>query len=142
MSATHSAADRSAYEHREVIAFHNDLTVPGLTRAERAESAAEWLQACRETPGIVSARVLWLLQGCYGHGSYLAAREVIANRKMNRAAWLGQAIAALEWKTTPAAARRAWHKLTPAEQTRLTDAINNEITYQVRIDAEEQKENA
>ena len=95
--------------------------------AERREAAREYECAMRERTATIAGRISWLLEGCYGKGAQLAARDVLARPRMNRAAWLSQTIAALEWSCPAREAREAWKRLTAAEQATLAAQIERVI---------------
>lgn len=107
---------------------------PPLT--ERQEARSEWLDALKNTPEIIAERVGWLLDGNYGYGSHIEAQNVATNKRMNRAAWMGITIAALEWQCPSNFARSAWNKLTPEEQKAVNDAIMAEIDSFIAQQAE------
>ena len=94
---------------------------------DRREAGKEWAQALKDTPEIVIERIEWLLEGNYGWGSYEVARETVTHKRMNRAAWLGVTIAALEWQCPNDRARAGWNKLDKAAQNAITDKINAAI---------------
>lgn len=117
------------YETREITLFHNELQkVDRLPLADRKANAAEFLDALRRSPDVVGERIAWVLNGSYGQGAYLQARDIVQNRpRMNREAWLVQVVGALEWSVPARAVAAAWKKLTPAEKKRLDDHIQRAI---------------
>jgi hypothetical protein len=120
------AADRE-YEARERAAFLRDLSrTKEQRKEERAEARAEWANALNDA-FIIPERVGWLLGGAYGYGSYRAAREAAANRRMNRAAWLAITIAALEWGCREEDARAEFKKLDRERQEYINSMILSEI---------------
>jgi hypothetical protein len=127
--------DAKEYEAREIAQFQKDLENIGkLPLDERKENAEEWREALRHIgkesdhyQGIVSERIEWLLNGSYGYGPMVKALEVAKNKRMNRAAWLSQTIAALEWHVTPELARKAWKSIHVINQR----AVNIGILYAV-----------
>lgn len=122
------------YDMNERIRFNKQLRdVESAPLAERQEARTAWAQALREDPKMIADRIGWLIDGSYGFGSYQAANDVIRNKRMNRTAWLGQTIAALEWQCPSNFAREAWNKLTKAEQDNLTALIMAEIESALEI---------
>ena len=116
------------YEANERRTFHADLrAIESQSLPERQAGRADYLEAMIERPEIVAERVGWLLNGSYGYGSYMAAREVAANTRMNRVAWLSQTIASLEWSCPARFAISAHAKLTPEQKTKLRALIQAEI---------------
>lgn len=98
---------------------------------DRQAARAEWREALRSTPEIVGERVGCLLAGNYGYGSYCIATDKVLNPikggKFNLVAFLGQMIAALEWRCPGGFARQAWNQLTKEEQERVNGLIQDEI---------------
>lgn len=116
------------YEANEARMFHRDLAeIERTPLNERKEAAAEFAEALRERPERVAERVGWLLGGNYGFGSYKAARDVLKRPRANRAAWLVQTIASLEWRCPQRAAAKAWTGLTPTQKKALAEHVNREI---------------
>jgi hypothetical protein len=115
-----SQTEYEARERREAIAKEWDLQ--HAPRAERKEAQADYLEAMKE-PDLVAERLGWLFDGNYGYGPMMVAREVLANKRMNRVARLGQLIACHEWQCPQPEAMAAWHKLTKAQQDILERAI-------------------
>jgi len=59
------------YEQRERDILRADLArVDNEPLADRQAAREDWRKACAETPELVAERVSWLLDGCYGKGSY------------------------------------------------------------------------
>ena len=117
-----------AYDLNERIRFNKQLTeVERAPLAERKEAAAAWLESLTTSPEWVAEKIGWLLDGSYGYGAYQAARDVITHKRMNRRAWLGQTIAALEWQCPNNYARAAWNKLSSEQQAALNAMIDREI---------------
>lgn len=120
-SGTPSQAD---YERRERSEAQQKLReVEKAPLAERKEAAAEFLVAMRDHPGLVAERIGWLLDGNYGYGSMLMAKQVLGSPRMNRSAALTHMIAAFEWSTPGAMAIAGWKKLTKSQQAALDKAV-------------------
>lgn len=94
---------------------------------DRKQAQLEWIKAMIETPDTVAERVGWIINGSYGYGACMAAKQIVDNPRMNRVAALGQLVAALEWQCPDDMARKAWTRLTPAEQERVNAAILREM---------------
>lgn len=94
---------------------------------DRKEAQREWFDAMRNDPKIVGERVGWLLDGNYGRGSYLKARQVLESPRMNRAAALSMMVADAEWMTPAPLAIAAWKKLTPVEKSALAREVEKAI---------------
>lgn len=126
------------YETRELIAFTTQLAfVERAPLSERRENAKEFANTLRDAPELVAERVGWLLNGTYGFGSYTRALEVAKNKRMNRAAWLVQTIAALEWGCTQRDCIKAWKRLDDAQKAKLDTLVNHEIEQALsELDAE------
>lgn len=126
------------YDMNERIRFNKELRdVDSAPLTERQEARAAWLDALRNEPQIIAERIGWLIEGSYGFGSYQIAREVIQNKRMNRSAWLGITISALEWNCPSNFAREAWNKLDKNQQDNLTALINAEVKAALEAMSEE-----
>lgn len=123
-----------AYDQRERADFNNSLrALDRAPLAERKEACAEFLDAMRTSPGTVAERIEWVIAGNYGRGAYDVAREVVANKRMNREAWLTQVVGALEWQCPQVMGIAAWKKLTPGEKKKLSAAVKKAIKYGERL---------
>ncbi len=81
----------------------------------------------RDHPDLVAERVDWLIDGNYGYGEMMLAKQVVASPRMNQVAALTQLTAALEWKCPEDRARSAWKRLTPAQQHRLDQSVRRVV---------------
>jgi hypothetical protein len=116
------------YESRERLAFHKQVaSLRKAPLAERKEAMQDYIEAL-QIPGRMIERTEWLLNGGYGMGAYLNARDVKASKLMNRAAWFSQTIAALDHNCPPEMARKAFLSLPKSEQDRLNAEIEKAIT--------------
>jgi len=112
------------YLAREAATFRSDLVrVESAPLADRREARAAWGESLRTQSELIGERVAWLLDGLYGKGAYDAAREVAGNPRMNRVAWLGQTIAALEWQCASREARAEWKALPIGKRKTVDRAI-------------------
>lgn len=115
------------YDLQARIEFNRQIRqVESAPLAERQEARKDWTEALQD-PALIAERVSWLLDGNYGFGAHIAAQEVAGNKRMNRPAWMGITIAALEWNCPSNFARAAWNKITTAQQEAITAAIQAEI---------------
>lgn len=126
--ASSPSGSESEYERRELTEAQNKLSQ--LRRAplsERKEAQAEFFKAMRDDPELVAERVGWLLDGNYGYGSMLMAKQVLGSPRMNRSAALTQMIGAFEWMTPEDMVRAAWKKLSASAKAALESAVQGEI---------------
>ena len=115
-----------AYEQRELAnAARNEREVERAPLAERKEAQEAFFQAIKHNPEIVAERVGWLLDGQYGMGPMLQARNV--TKRMNRPALYSQMIAVLDHNCPRAMAVAAWKKLSSKEQAKLQSLIETVI---------------
>ena len=120
--------ERLAYERRERLEFFKWLKgVEDTPRRDRREAAQAFEQQAKLDQAFIGARIGWLLEGVYGLGPMLVAREVCQNTRMNRQSWLVQTIAAIEWGCPSAWTRKIWHKLDLVQKEALQTAVNKEI---------------
>ena len=130
------------YEYQERIRFNKQIRdVESAPLSERREARDNWVEAMK-SPVMISERVDWLIDGSYGYGSYIAAREVVMNKRMNRVAWFAQVLAALEYGCPANFARSAWNLLYEHEQKAVNAAIGAVIDDAYTALMEEQKESA
>lgn len=118
---------QAEYEANELRAFRKQLAqVESSPLADRREARRNWQTALTDTP-LIAKRMSWLLCGNYGYGAMKAAQSVAQNKRMNRAAQLGQWLAALEWNCPADFARQAWNSLAPEHQNAVNAAIMEEV---------------
>ena len=116
------------YKDRELRLYFADIDrVEQAPLPDRKQAKYEWLADMQINPQLVADRISWLIGGSYGQGSYIIAREVAKNTRMNRVSKLGQMIAALEWSCSASMARAAWNAMTTGEQQILSNLIQAEI---------------
>jgi hypothetical protein len=111
-------------DHAEIQRYYKQ--VEEITKAplnDRREAAKEYFEAMRDIPKTVGERVQWLLEGNYGYGSYVKARQIAALKNMNRVQALGNMVAELEWQCPSRMATEGWKKLTPAQQQTVNNAV-------------------
>lgn len=78
---------------------------------------------------VLLTRILWLIDGNYGYGSYIKTKKALENKRMNRSAWLFQTIAALEWQCPPAMAREVYNRLSATHKDELSGLLHSLIAY-------------
>jgi len=114
------------YEQREIeLALKNEREIERAPLADRKEAQQSFFEAIKQYPEIVAERVGWLLDGQYGAGAMLLARNVTS--RSNRPAAYSQMIAVLDHNCPRRMAAEAWKKLTPKEKTKLQQLIEDEI---------------
>ena len=133
-AATPRTASRSGtpsqaeYERRELADAHKKLAeMRRAPLSDRKEAQAEFLKAMREDPELVAERIGWLLNGSYGYGSMLMAKQVLGSPRMNRSAALTQMVGAFEWMAPEDMVRAAWKKLSAGEKAALESAVQGAI---------------
>jgi hypothetical protein len=102
---------------REAAAHEREIDSAPL--ADRKEAQAAFLEVIRDDPALVAERISWLIDGNYGYGEMLKAKQVVAMPRSNRIAALTQLIAVYEWMTPRSMAVAAWKKLTNAQKQEL-----------------------
>lgn len=116
------------YDTREMQTARNRLAeVRKAPLADRKEAREAYRAAMADDPDLVAERVVWLLNGSYGYGEHLIARTIVAKPRMNRVAALAHLIAVYEWQCPEDFATKAWHDLTPDQQTAIDQAITRAI---------------
>jgi hypothetical protein len=121
------------YEHREIALAHRQIDeVSRAPLADRKEAQMAFFEAMRDAPGVVGERVGWLLDGNYGYGSMMLAKNILARPRMNRVAALTQMVGAFEWQSPEVMTRQAWKRLTAGEKSALAQHVQGAIA-----DAEE-----
>ena len=96
------------------------------------EAATEFDNILRTNVDLLIQRIDWLIQGCYGKGSYDATNEVLRNKRMNRHAWLFQTIAAIEFGVKASKARSLWNALDTDTQRHINHLLSLSISDAVR----------
>ena len=120
-----SQADYERRERAEALRRLEEIRRQPLS--DRKEAQATFLEALRK-PDLVAERLGWLLEGNYGHGAMLMAKQVLNSPRMNRSAALTQMVGAFEWMTPSDMARAAWNKLSAREKAALETAVRAAIS--------------
>ena len=116
-----SQAEYGRNERRSADIFEQRINKSPLR--DRQEARAAFLEAMATDPATVAERISWLIDGHYGYGEMLAARQVVASPRMNHEAGLTQLVAVFEWQCPRVMAVDAWKKLTPAQKKALSAAV-------------------
>jgi hypothetical protein len=90
---------------------------------DRQEARSEFREVMAQHPDRVAERIAWILEGNYGFGAYTEAREVVVNKRMNRAAWFVSMVGALDHSCPPEFTMGAWKTLTAAQKKNLDVAV-------------------
>ena len=127
-SRASSQTSQTEHERRERSEAQQRLAeIRRQPLSDRKEAQGEFLEAMRDHPELVAERVSWLLNGSYGYGSMLLAKQVLGSPRMNRSAALTQMIGAFEWMAPEEMVRAAWKKLTKSQQAALEKAVQATI---------------
>lgn len=105
----------------EALAHQRD--VEGAPLADRKEACAEFAEALRD-PLLVAERLGWLIDGNYGRGEMLKAKQIVASPRMNRRAALTHLIGMYEWRCPSDMGVAAWKKLSASEKKALDAAVD------------------
>jgi hypothetical protein len=91
---------------------------------DRQEARKAFGEAMAEDPALVAERVGWLIDGNYGFGEMIKAKQVIASPRMNRRAALTQMVGVYEWNCPGDFGVDAWKKLTGGQKAALDAALD------------------
>jgi hypothetical protein len=119
-------------------AASTEREVESQSLAERQEARGEFLAAMRD-PALVAERVGWMIDGNYGYGEMLKAKDVIAHPRMNRRAALTHLVGIYEWRCPAKFGIDAWKKLTSSEKKALDQALDIVIAAAEKEMLEEQR---
>jgi hypothetical protein len=120
------------YEQRErQMVFAKLDEVKNAPLSDRREARKDFAKALRN-PALVAERISWLIDGNYGYGLYIMARELLeactnSRRKAYCRTILCQWIAAHEWQCPAPFALQAWKALSLEEKDALSAAVDREI---------------
>jgi hypothetical protein len=124
------------YEQREIRAARaQQAAVQRAPLRDRKEAQLAFFEAMRDDPSLVAERIGWLLDGNYGYGSMMIAKDVLRHPRMNRQSILTQMIGVFEWQSPEDMTRAAWKRLSPGEQAALGREVRAAIS-----DAEDELE--
>ncbi len=114
----------AAYESRALReAVNKEREVESSPLSERKEAQANFLEALKD-PALVAERLGWLIDGNYGQGEMMRAKQVVKSPRMNRRAALTLMIGVYEWQCPSAMGIAAWKKLSKAEKDMLDRAVD------------------
>jgi hypothetical protein len=114
----------SDYELRELNRANREAhEIERAPLTDRKEGAQTYFEVMRDDPARVAERIAWLINGEYGQGQMLKAKQIVSSPRMNRVAALSGLIAIYEFRTSQVMAIAAWKKLTKPQQTLLNKAI-------------------
>lgn len=112
------------YENRSLMEAHRHMQeIEKAPLADRKEAAQDFFEAMRDDPALVAERLGWLIDGNYGYGEMLKAKQVVASPRMNRVAALTHMIGAYEWQCPTAMSSASWKKLSTQEKKMLDEAV-------------------
>lgn len=114
------------YSHTEYMAAMGRLAqATKQSLADRKEAQSTWLEALIRYPEQIANKIDWLIEGHYGYGEMLVARNVLSNprNRSGKVAQLAQLIACYEWGCDDRSARAAFKKLTPEQQAQVNALI-------------------
>lgn len=115
---------QAEYERNERDrALADERRVDRAPLGDRKAARDAFHEAMAEDPATVAERVSWLLDGSYGYGQMVMAKEAVAAKRMNREALLTQMVGVFEWQCPRDMSRAAWTKLTPAQKRALSAAV-------------------
>lgn len=115
-----------AYEQRELAeAAAHERMVEQSPLADRKAGQRDFFEVIKHSPEIIAERIGWLLDGNYGMGPMLQARNTTS--RMNRPAIFTQMIAVLDHGCPRRMAVEAWKKLSKAEQNKLQQIVETTI---------------
>jgi hypothetical protein len=121
------------YETREAQLFSKQIEdVENQPLHDKQEYAKEWAYSITIETETVMERIEWLLNGSYGYGAMKAALSVANNKRMNRAAWMGITIAAVEWRCPNRLAVKAWKSMDPAWRKSFNERIERTVDEYLR----------
>jgi hypothetical protein len=116
---------QAEYERNELYqAVRREQEIDRAPLSERKEAQQNFLETMRDDPAVVAERVSWLLDGNYGYGPMMMAKEVLRNPRLNRRAILVQSVGVHEWMCPRRMTVDAWKKLTLAQKDLLDAAVD------------------
>jgi hypothetical protein len=120
-----SMPSQQEYEQNELrAARRHEQQIDAAPLSDRKDAQREFLEAMRDNPAVVGERIGWLIDGNYGYGAMLKAKQIVASPRMNRRAALVQSIAVFEWMCPRRMAVDARKKLTPQQKKLLDDVVD------------------
>jgi hypothetical protein len=118
------------YEIQLARAKYQEVKDSPLT--DRKEAAEQFGIACANDPALIVERIRWLLDGSYGYGPMIYAKQALEARNPNPR--LFYLIATYEWACGDYYAHRVWNNLGSEAQatlnTKLTAMLDEWKAYQ------------
>jgi hypothetical protein len=115
---------QAEYERNERSrAYADEQRINKASLGDRKAARDAFHEAMAEDPATVAERISWLLDGNYGFGQMMVAKEAVTAKRMNREALLTQSVGVFEWQCPRDMSRAAWTKLTPAQKKALSTAV-------------------
>jgi hypothetical protein len=112
------------YAEREKRMFRKQVAdTEKQSLSDRQEARREYAEIMADYPDRVAERAEWMIEGQYGFGAYTEAREVVVNKRMNRAAWFVTTVGALDHSCPPEFTMGAWKTLTATQKKNLDVAV-------------------
>lgn len=90
------------------------------------ESSLEWFMSHPDGLNLLTKRLIWMLEGCYGRGQQIMAINeavITINEKRRGSVGLLFLFAVFECRTLPKEASRIWKTLSPVGQADVSKAI-------------------
>lgn len=116
---------QAQYEQNELTSAYNHMQeIEHAPLSDRKEAQADFFRVMSEDPALLAERLGWLIDGNYGYGEMMKAKQVVAHPRMNREASLTQLVGAYEWQCPPAMTSSAWRRLTSDQKAVLSAAVD------------------
>ena len=116
------------YEDREITMFFKKIEdVKRLPIAERRENRERMLDHLSGDLKHFGDSVSWLIEGSYGFGAQLKAKQALENKRFNRRAWLFNHVALIEYQIDSSMASRVWNSLAKEAQDQINMCLDDVI---------------
>jgi hypothetical protein len=115
------------YEHNQKElreATRHEQQVDAAPLPEREEAQQSFFEIMRDRPGIVGEKIGQLIDGKYGHGAMLKAKQIVVHPRTIRETVLIQLVAVFAWSCPRRMATDAWKKLTQSQKKLLDDVVD------------------
>lgn len=123
-----SIPSKTEHERRERSeAMAREREVERLPLSDRKFAREEMHDVIANRPKVVGERIGWLLDGNYGYGAMVLAREIADNKRMNRQAGLLALVGIHEWSCPRKFTFEAWKKLDELQKINLELEIRKAI---------------
>jgi hypothetical protein len=118
-----SQAEYEARELNRARKHYNDIQFAPLQA--RKDGRRAWREALQDKE-LIAERVSWLMNGSYGFGEMMMAKQATASRG-NNVARMAHLIAGLEWQCPTCWAGDEWNKLPLVQRNAVNAAIQSEL---------------